>query len=223
MLFSNQARRGLTKFGQLNRARQLTNALMKNNAQKRPFSNKIGENDKLESAEKQAKKDILQKDDYKQFSREPIMKNFGDLERGEIPEALKYERPMEFTTTQNGIRVCTEKMNGSQVAAVGVFIGAGTRQETLESSGAAHFLEHLHFKGTTNRTRRQLEMEVENTGTQLNAYTSREHTLYHTLSFPEGVSKSVEILGDMLCNSIYDNWHLENEKDTIWQELEATN
>ena len=223
MLFSNQARRGLTKFGQLNRASQLTNALMKNNAQKRPFSNKIGENDKLESAEKQAKKDILQKDDYKQFSREPIMKNFGDLERGEIPEALKYERPMEFTTTQNGIRVCTEKMNGSQVAAVGVFIGAGTRQETLESSGAAHFLEHLHFKGTTNRTRRQLEMEVENTGTQLNAYTSREHTLYHTLSFPEGVSKSVEILGDMLCNSIYDNWHLENEKDTIWQELEATN
>ena len=99
---------------------------------------------------------------------------------------------------------------------MGVFIGAGTRQETLDSSGAAHFLEHLHFKGTTNRTRRQLEMEVENTGTQLNAYTSREHTLYHTLSFPEGVSKSVEILGDMLCNSIYDNWHLENEKDTIW-------
>ena len=41
------------------------------------------------------------------------MKNYGDLERGEIPEALKYERPMEFTTTQNGIRVCTEKMNGS--------------------------------------------------------------------------------------------------------------
>ena len=123
---------------------------------------------------------------------------------------------METSVTQNGIRVCTETLNNSAVAAVGVFIGAGTRHETLESSGAAHFLEHLHFKGTTNRTRRQLEIEVENTGTQLNAYTSREHTLYHTLSFPEGVAGSVEILGDMLCNSVYDNYHLEMEKDTIW-------
>ena len=59
MLFSNQARRTLTKFGQLSRASQLTDALMQKHAQKRPFSNKIGENDKLASAEKQAKKDIL--------------------------------------------------------------------------------------------------------------------------------------------------------------------
>lgn len=114
-------------------------------------------------------------------------------------------------------------MRQSSVAAVGVFIGAGSRNETLESSGAAHFLEHLHFKGTTNRTRRQLETEVENAGAQLNAYTSREHTLYHMLSFPDGLSKSVEVLGDMLCNSTLDNQHLEIEKDTIWQELEHTN
>jgi predicted Zn-dependent peptidase len=55
-------------------------------------------------------------------------------------------------------------MRQSSVSAVGVFIGSGSRNETLESSGAAHFLEHLHFKGTTNRTRRQLESEVENAG-----------------------------------------------------------
>jgi ABC-type multidrug transport system ATPase subunit len=106
---------------------------------------------------------------------------------------------------QNGIRVCTERMRQSSVAAVGVFIGSGSRNETLESSGAAHFLEHLHFKGTTNRTRRQLESEVENAGAQLNAYTSREHTLYHMLTFPDGLNKSVEVLGDMLCNSTYDH------------------
>jgi len=96
-------------------------------------------------------------------------------------------------------------MRQSSVAAVGVFIGSGSRNETLESSGAAHFLEHLHFKGTTNRTRRQLESEVENAGAQLNAYTSREHTLYHMLTFPDGLNKSVEILGDMLTNSTYDH------------------
>lgn len=111
----------------------------------------------------------------------------------------------------------------SPVAAVGVFIGAGSRNETLETSGAAHFLEHLHFKGTRSRTRYQLETEVENAGAQLNAYTSREHTLYHMLSFKNEMPKSVEILADMLTNSVYDNYHLELEKDTIWQELEATN
>ena len=72
------------------------------------------------------------------------------------------------------------------------------------------------FKGTPNRSRRQLEMEVENTGTQLNAYTSREHTLYHTASFPNGVNHAVEVLGDMICNSVFSDGHIEMEKDTIW-------
>lgn len=57
----------------------------------------------------------------------------------------------------------------------------------------------------------------------MNAYTSREHTLYHMLSFKQDIPKAVEILGDMLCNSKYDNYHLEMEKETIWQELLATN
>jgi predicted Zn-dependent peptidase len=112
------------------------------------------------------------------------MMNFGDLPQGEIPEPLKYERPMETTTISNGIRVCTQRQPGATVAACGVFIGAGSRNETLHSSGAAHFLEHLHFKGTKKRSRMHLELECEMLGTQLNAYTSREHTLYHTLSMP---------------------------------------
>ena len=106
---------------------------------------------------------------------------------------------------------------------MGVFIGAGSRNETLESSGAAHFLEHLHFKGTGRRSRMHLELECELKGSHLNAYTSREHTLYHMLTFPDGVSHAMDLMGDMLTNSIYDLYHLEMEKDTIWQELEAVN
>jgi predicted Zn-dependent peptidase len=92
------------------------------------------------------------------------MTNYGDLPLGEIPEPLKYERPVETTVISNGIRVCTQKMSTSPVSAVGVFIGAGSRNETLETSGAAHFLEHLHFKGSRKRSRYQLEIEVENAG-----------------------------------------------------------
>jgi len=65
---------------------------------------------------------------------------------------LKYVRPFNVTTLSNGIRVCTETWP-TPISAVGVFIGAGSRNETLETSGAAHFLEHLHFKGTKKRTR----------------------------------------------------------------------
>lgn len=59
-------------------------------------------------------------------------------------------------------------------ATVGVVIKAGSRSETNENSGVAHFLEHLHFKGTEKRSRIQLEQEIENRGAHLNAYTSRE-------------------------------------------------
>lgn len=151
-----------------------------------------------------------------------MLSDQGDIPLGEIPEPLKYDRPYEITTISNGIKVMTEPSQ-SEVAAVGVFIGAGSRHEKIENSGEAHFLEHLHFKGSKRRTRYGLETEVENRGNQLNAYTSREFTLYHMLSFKSDVPQSVDVLGDMLCNSQYNRYHVEAEKSTIWQELQATN
>ncbi len=79
-----------------------------------------------------------------QFSKSILDKN-GGLRLNEIPEALKFSRPFQMTTLDNGIRVCTEHWPG-KVAAVGVIIGAGSRHETLQTSGTAHFMEHLHFK-----------------------------------------------------------------------------
>jgi hypothetical protein len=93
---------------------------------------------------------VTTKDQHLQFSKTPILENFGELPLGEIPEPLKYIRPFEMTTLDNGIRVCTERWN-SPVCAVGAFIDAGSRYETLDTSGTAHFLEHLLFKGTKNR------------------------------------------------------------------------
>jgi len=68
------------------------------------------------------------------------------------------------TTISNGIRVVSHANNTSPLAVVGVFIKAGSRNETIETSGVAHFLEHLHFKGTKKRSRYQLEIEIENMG-----------------------------------------------------------
>lgn len=160
-------------------------------------------------------------DSSKQFSNDLLIDN-GDLPLGEIPEILKYEHEYQETVISNGIKVMTEPSR-SEVAAVGVFINAGSRHEKVENTGEAHFLEHLHFKGSSRRNRYGLETEVENKGNQLNAYTSREYTLYHMLCFKNDVAHSVDILGDMLCNSKYDHYHVEVEKDTIFQELHATN
>lgn len=85
-----------------------------------------------------------------QFSRTPILDNFGELPLGEIPEPLKYVRPFEMTTLDNGVRVCTERVD-SGICSVGAFVDAGSRYETPETSGTAHFLEHIIFKGTKNR------------------------------------------------------------------------
>jgi hypothetical protein len=93
---------------------------------------------------------VSTKQDHLQFSRTPIMENFGELNLGEIPEPLKYVRPFEMTTLDNGIRVCTERVD-SGICSVGAFVDAGSRYETPETSGTAHFLEHIIFKGTKNR------------------------------------------------------------------------
>lgn len=91
-----------------------------------------------------ASKEMSKPSNLLQFSKD-ILKTNGDIKPGEIPNALKYSRPFEMTTLDNGIRVCTEYWPGG-LAAVGAIIGAGSRHETLQTSGTAHFMEHLHFK-----------------------------------------------------------------------------
>jgi processing peptidase subunit beta len=165
---------------------------------------------------------VTTKSNHLQFSKAPIMDNFGDLPIGEIPEPLKYIRPFEMTTLDNGIRVCTERWD-SPVCAVGVFVDAGSRYETLETSGTAHFLEHLLFKGTKNRTKSQFEGEIEQMGATLDAYTSREHTLFHMQCFSRDVGRCVNILGDIIQNPLLHKNQVNEEKDTIKTELEESN
>ena len=81
---------------------------------------------------------------------------------------------LQVTRLPNGLRVASETVPHATTATVGVWIDAGSRYETDASNGTAHFLEHMAFKGTATRTVRDLEVEIENMGGHLNAYTSRE-------------------------------------------------
>ncbi|KAI9018072.1 peptidase family M16-domain-containing protein [Phycomyces nitens] len=120
----------------------------------------------------------------------------------------------------NGFTVATEENPASQTATVGVWIDAGSRAENPKNNGAAHFLEHMAFKGTKTRSQRDLELQIENMGGHLNAYTSREQTVYYAKAFKSDVPKAVEILSDILQNSTLKPGAIERERDVILREQE---
>ncbi|KAF1808333.1 mitochondrial processing peptidase beta subunit [Eremomyces bilateralis CBS 781.70] len=126
----------------------------------------------------------------------------------------------ESTTLSNGFTIATEHSPWAQTSTVGVWIDAGSRAETDKNNGTAHFLEHLAFKGTEKRTQQQLEMEIENMGGHLNAYTSRENTVYYSKSFNSDVPKCVDILSDILQHSRLESQAIERERDVILREQE---
>ncbi|KAI1413245.1 mitochondrial-processing peptidase subunit beta [Hypoxylon sp. FL1857] len=126
----------------------------------------------------------------------------------------------QTTTLKNGLTVATEYSPWAQTSTVGVWIDAGSRAETEETNGTAHFLEHLAFKGTQRRTQQQLELEIENMGGHLNAYTSRENTAYFSRAFNADVPQCVDILADILQNSKLEPASIERERDVILRESE---
>ena len=124
------------------------------------------------------------------------------------------------STLPNGLTVATEANPSAQTATVGAWIDAGSRSESERNNGTAHFLEHMAFKGTRTRSQQALELEVENLGAHLNAYTSREQTVYYAKSFRQDVGKAVDIISDILQNSKLDSGALERERDVILREQE---
>lgn len=129
----------------------------------------------------------------------------------------------DISTLDSGLRVASETVMGSETATVGVWIDAGSRYETASNNGAAHFLEHMAFKGTQKRTQQQLEVEIENMGGHLNAYTSREQTVYFAKVFKGDVGRAVEILSDILLHSKLDESAIERERDVILREMSEVN
>ncbi|KAL4401499.1 Mitochondrial-processing peptidase subunit beta [Malassezia pachydermatis] len=126
----------------------------------------------------------------------------------------------QVTMLPNGLTVATESNPTSQTATVGAWIDAGSRSESARTNGTAHFLEHMAFKGTNNRSQQALELEVENLGAHLNAYTSREQTVFYAKAFRQDVGKAVDIISDILQNSKLDASAIERERDVILREQE---
>ena len=120
---------------------------------------------------------------------------------------------------ENGFRIVTEHMPGLQSASVGVWVDAGGRHERLEQNGIAHFLEHMAFKGTSKRSALDIAEAIEDVGGYINAYTSREVTAYYVRLLKENIPLAIDILADILKNSIFDKKEIEVERNVILQEI----
>lgn len=128
---------------------------------------------------------------------------------------------MSFQRSQlsNGISVVTEDHPSSRAVACGVWIETGTRDEKKEQQGISHFLEHMVFKGTKNRSAYDIVKDLEMVGAEVNAFTTKENTCFHTLSLYENLDLSVEVLSDLVCRATFPKDDLEVERGVILQEL----
>jgi len=129
----------------------------------------------------------------------------------------------KITTLSSGLRVAVDEMKDVETVSVGVFVNTGSRHETPEINGISHFLEHMAFKGTKKRSAKQIAEEFEGIGGRINAYTSKERTVYYAKVLKQHAEFAVEFLADILQNSTFDKVELEKERGVILQEIAMTN
>ena len=126
---------------------------------------------------------------------------------------------VSVATLPNGMRVVTHPMDTVETVSLGVWVNVGTRHERAEVNGVAHMLEHMAFKGTKTRSARDIAEEIEAVGGHLNAHTSREFTAFHATVLKADVALALDIVADILQNSVFDDAELARERVVIAQEI----
>lgn len=122
-------------------------------------------------------------------------------------------------TLDNGLRVICEKLPYVKSVSVGVWAGAGSRLETLDTCGISHFAEHMLFKGTAKRSAQEIAQEMDFIGGHLNAFTSRECTCYYAKVIDRHLETAIDILSDMYTGSLFSKADIELERQVIIEEI----
>lgn len=127
---------------------------------------------------------------------------------------------MEFRSVQldNGLEIVAEINPSAFSQSLGYFVKTGSRDETPKMAGVSHFLEHMVFKGTAKRTAEDVNQELDDLGSQSNAYTSEEQTVYYMSVLPENQAHALELLSDIMRPALRDD-DFETEKQVIIEEI----
>lgn len=125
----------------------------------------------------------------------------------------------QLITLPNGVRIATEKMAGVRSAALGIWVSTGSREERAGQSGAAHFIEHMLFKGTRRSSAEVLARRMDAIGGQFNAFTTKEQTCFHTRCLDTHLPEALDILCEMFFESSFAEEDVRTERGVIVEEI----
>src|ERR1700735_4394427 len=128
-------------------------------------------------------------------------------------------REIERTVLPNGVRVITERMPHVRSVSVGVYIGTGSREEEIYETGISHFVEHMVFKGTKNRSAEQIARSGDSIGGGRGAVTSKELVSYNVKVLDEHLPQAFDIVADLVRNPLFEKNDIAKEKGVILEEL----
>jgi len=126
---------------------------------------------------------------------------------------------LKKVTLDNGLRIVSEKIPYVRSVSIGIWVGAGSRNENEMNNGISHFIEHMLFKGTERRSAKEIAESIDNIGGQLNAFTGKECTCYYTKTLDSHIDIAVDVLADMLFNSKFLEKDIDIEKKVILEEI----
>lgn len=126
----------------------------------------------------------------------------------------------DMITLANGLRIIGERIPQYRSVSVGIWVGAGSQDETLAQAGMSHYIEHMVFKGTATRSARDIAEQMDEVGGHLNAFTSKACTCFYAKVVDEHVQLAMDILSDMVINPKYDVSDMEREKGVVLEEID---
>lgn len=122
-------------------------------------------------------------------------------------------------TFKSGVRLVINSLPYGRSASMGIYVRNGSRDEDIMQGGISHFIEHMLFKGTQNRTASEIAEEMDVMGGQLNAYTTKEYTCYYARVLNDNFESAADILCDMYFNSRFDEEDIQREASVIVEEI----
>ncbi|MDR1537956.1 MAG: insulinase family protein [Clostridiales bacterium] len=120
----------------------------------------------------------------------------------------------------NGLKVALEQMDSVRTVSFGIWVRNGSRNESPESNGISHFIEHMLFKGTSNRSAKQIADDMDEVGGHINAYTTKEYTCYFTKTLSTHFDVALDVLSDMFFNSEFQDSEIKKERNVILEEID---
>lgn len=123
------------------------------------------------------------------------------------------------TTLANGVRIVTEAVPGAASVALGLWVDTGSAQESPIENGVSHFLEHLVFKGTNQRSPRQIAEDIEGLGGSINAFTGKEQTCFHARVAAQHLPVAVDVLADLVVGALLRDDDISLEREVVLQEI----